>query len=148
VPLDLPRSSLDEDLAPIARAGVRAAHHRRRLPDGLADALGALLTPAPWIGAAEGTPAAAVHAMAADLPVRLPPALRQDIALLAHAFARLIARDTLRIRLEALVGHGCHRWHADAVGLRLLCTYAGPGTQWLELEGGARAARALPMCWC
>ncbi|QYU67294.1 hypothetical protein J4558_20500 [Leptolyngbya sp. 15MV] len=26
MPLDLPRSSLDEDLAPIARAGVRAAH--------------------------------------------------------------------------------------------------------------------------
>jgi len=29
------------------------------------------------------------------------------------------------------------------VGLRLLCSYWGPGTEWLPLVGGAPAARAL-----
>ena len=49
----------------------------------------------------------------------------------------------MRIRLEAITGPACHRWHSDAVGLRLLCTYRGPGTEWLPIAGGARAARGI-----
>jgi hypothetical protein len=26
----------------------------------------------------------------------------------------------------------CGRFHADRVGLRLICSYAGPGTEWLD----------------
>ena len=26
----------------------------------------------------------------------------------------------------------CPGWHIDRVGIRLVCTYQGPGTQWLD----------------
>ena len=26
----------------------------------------------------------------------------------------------------------CPRWHVDRVPIRMLCTYTGPGTEWLE----------------
>ena len=29
----------------------------------------------------------------------------------------------------------CPRWHVDRVPIRMLCTYAGPGTEWLENQG-------------
>jgi hypothetical protein len=33
--------------------------------------------------------------------------------------------------LDAIAGDACRRWHRDCVPLRLICTYRGPGTQWV-----------------
>ena len=67
-----------------------------------------------------------------------------DLTDLAQFFAALDNdAPSVRVRLEALTHDGCSRWHADAIGLRLLCTYRGPGTQWLPLDGGAATARAI-----
>jgi hypothetical protein len=71
--------------------------------------------------------------------------LAADLRLLARLFAGILEQDRLRIRLEALEGDGCPRWHADKVGLRLLCTWHGAGTEWLARDGGAALARTLPM---
>lgn len=128
-------------LAPVLRGDTNIAAWRRRLPLSLFAGLAPLLARGPFVAIAEDTPDAAVHSLACQAP--LTDLLRADIMALATTFATLTGQDRLRIRLEALRGRGCHRWHADAVGLRLLCTYAGPGTEWLDLGGGAALARRL-----
>ncbi|MBX3500623.1 MAG: DUF1826 domain-containing protein [Alphaproteobacteria bacterium] len=56
---------------------------------------------------------------------------RADIEPLVGAFARLSAAHVVRATLETVTGAGCRKFHVDHVGLRLLCTYDGGGTQWL-----------------
>jgi hypothetical protein len=134
-----PKALLD-----VRRSEVNLAVWDRTLPTMLGPALRLLTEEAPFTVVVEDTPQAAVDSLAAKLPAAAPLDLLLDIRRLALLFAAVI--DTgrvLRIRLEAITGPACHRWHADAVGLRLLCTYRGPGTEWLPLAGGARAARDL-----
>ncbi|ESQ15984.1 MAG: hypothetical protein N838_27820 [Thiohalocapsa sp. PB-PSB1] len=59
-----------------------------------------------------------------------------DIAALAGVFFTLTARlssppPTVTLRIESLADDGCRRFHTDRSQLRLLCTYRGPGTEWL-----------------
>lgn len=131
-------------LGAIPQPGLRLASLRRSLPRAVRRAA-SVLAETPFSLTAEDRPAAAAALVAEAAPRPLGLALRLDIRRLAQGFAELIGSDIVRIRLEALVGDGCARWHADAVGLRLLCTYHGPGTEWLDLPGGAATARALPI---
>lgn len=62
-----------------------------------------------------------------------------DVAQLAARFAAIARVQTIRLRLEAIDDDACRRWHRDFVPLRLLCTYRGPGTQWVEPTHAARA---------
>ena len=102
------------------------------------------LRAAPFTAITEGAPDTIIDGLVSSLPSQPPPHLLLDIADLAAAFAIVDgARPTVRVRLEALVHDGCYRWHADAVGLRLLCTYCGAGTEWLPIDGGAAAARCI-----
>ena len=55
-----------------------------------------------------------------------------DVTHLAVLYATLLEPDALGLRLHRLEQPMCPRLHVDRVGIRLLCTYAGPGTQWLE----------------
>ena len=59
-------------------------------------------------------------------------ALAADIALLADMLAELLDAETIGFRLEVVGKAMCPRLHVDRVGIRLLCTYRGPGTEWLE----------------
>lgn len=54
-----------------------------------------------------------------------------DVAHLALRFAQITACELLRLRLDRVDGDACRRWHRDCVSLRLLCTYRGPGTEWV-----------------
>jgi len=58
----------------------------------------------------------------------LPPALAADIDDLVRHFAALTGKPTVRLRLEAVAGDACRKFHADYTDLRLVVTYAGPGT--------------------
>jgi hypothetical protein len=58
----------------------------------------------------------------------LPPALAADIDDLVRRFAALTGKPTVRLRLEAVDGDACRKFHADYTDLRLVSTYAGPGT--------------------
>lgn len=127
----------------VLRPEVNLAIWHRALPGSIPRGLATLLRQAPFCLTAEAAPEAAVDAIAASLPAPVPTDLLLDIQQLALVFAGLIGRPTLAIRLEAITGKACHRWHADAVGLRLLTTYRGPGTEWLALGGGRDTARGL-----
>ncbi len=54
-----------------------------------------------------------------------------DMARLVAMFASVAEVQRMRVRLDAIKGDACRRWHRDCVPLRLICTYLGPGTQWV-----------------
>lgn len=56
--------------------------------------------------------------------------LRDDIAVLARLFATVTGVPYLRLRLDVVTTDACRKFHLDAVTLRLVCTYRGPGTQY------------------
>lgn len=79
-------------------------------------------------------------------PLRLP-AWQADLSDLATRFAALLARlpgeqtpPLVTVRVEALTGDGCPRFHVDRSRLRLLCTERGPGTEYLTEAQVDRAA--------
>jgi hypothetical protein len=74
-----------------------------------------------------------------DLDPQHFSAWRADIEALAQRFLALTGRlpqptpsTPSTLRLETLRDDGCRRFHVDLCRLRLLCTYRGPGTEWLD----------------
>jgi len=59
-------------------------------------------------------------------------ALAADIGILSELLGDLLGCDQLGVRLEVIRGAMCPRLHVDRVGIRLLCTYRGPGTEWID----------------
>jgi hypothetical protein len=59
-------------------------------------------------------------------------ALAVDLALLAEMLGELLDAPTIGLRLEVVRQAMCPRLHVDRVGIRMLCTYRGPGTEWVE----------------
>lgn len=57
--------------------------------------------------------------------------LREDLALLADMMACLFGATGVGLRVTALEKPMCPRFHVDRIPVRLLCTYGGPGSQWL-----------------
>lgn len=64
--------------------------------------------------------------------------LEHDIASLAKAYGALLGRRHLHGQLAVVAHDACRKLHADNVTIRLLCTYAGPGTQWVPDDGVVR----------
>jgi hypothetical protein len=64
----------------------------------------------------------------------------QDASAMISAFAIAEPADHYRIRLERVVGDSCRLFHADHIRSRLICTYHGPGTEWLTNEDVRREA--------
>lgn len=57
--------------------------------------------------------------------------LIDDVVQLSELFSGLAGASRINLRLEAIDGDACRRFHADVVRFRLLCTYLGPATQWV-----------------
>lgn len=68
--------------------------------------------------------------------------LRADMQRLATRFFAISDRNEWRMRLVVTATDDCRRFHVDRVNLRLLCTYRGPGTEWLRDEQVDRVAQA------
>jgi Protein of unknown function (DUF1826) len=54
-----------------------------------------------------------------------------ELQRLITLFASVDGKSVVRIKLEVERGDRCRYFHADQVGLRLLCSYLGPGTEWV-----------------
>ena len=137
-------AGMPDILADIHRPEFMLAIWDRQLPGTLVAALKPMADAAPFCCVAEDEPAAAVDQLAKALPEPSPIDFLHDVHMLATAMAILGRQERVRIRIEGITGPACHRWHADAVGLRLLTTYRGAATEWLPLAGGGPAARAMP----
>lgn len=131
-----------EALLQILRPDVHLAVWHRPLPRAIAPGCTRLAAAAPFRAMATGTPDAVVDAIVAELPCAAPIDLLLDMQDLAACFAAITGRETVQMRLTGVDNDSCKRFHADAVGLRLLCTYRGAGTEWLPLAGAAAARDA------
>jgi len=69
--------------------------------------------------------------------------LLEDIASLADEFGQLADCAEVRVRLTKVSDDGCAAFHVDRLPLRLLCTYAGKGTQWAAEADLRRAGLGL-----
>lgn len=57
-----------------------------------------------------------------------------DVASQAQHFAEITGSLQLGLKLEMVRDNACRKLHHDYVAHRLVCTYRGPGTQWLPRE--------------
>lgn len=64
----------------------------------------------------------------------LRAALERDISQLAERFSMIMSLARLEVRLEVVTTDSCRKFHADDVAARLITSYVGTGTQWLERE--------------
>lgn len=77
----------------------------------------------------------------------LHAALVEDAALLGEHFCAAMDLATLELRLEVVRTDSCRKFHADYVTARLITTYVGEGTDWLDGADAARVAvGAEPQC--
>jgi hypothetical protein len=130
-------------LRAIRDPAVTLAVWLRPSPRGLRAVADALAARAPFSMAVEERPGPATARVTAGLPGSTAcgrTRLAADIASLAALFAEIAGTARVRIRLDAIHGPACRLFHADHVGLRLLCTYAGPGTEWVPDHAVDRAA--------
>jgi hypothetical protein len=58
--------------------------------------------------------------------------LRVDLSCVAGHFFNVSQGSDAKFRLLTTDADDCRRFHVDTRDLRLLCTYRGPGTQWLR----------------
>jgi hypothetical protein len=58
----------------------------------------------------------------------LPADLVADARALAYRFADVMRVTTVRVRIERVDTNACKKVHADYTDVRLITTYAGPGT--------------------
>lgn len=63
-----------------------------------------------------------------DLQQQLHHDLQQAVQLLSTTLQQ---RDHVSAKLQIIQQQSCPNWHADTVGVRMLCTYAGPGTWYI-----------------
>ncbi|MEO1331185.1 MAG: DUF1826 domain-containing protein, partial [Pseudomonadota bacterium] len=61
--------------------------------------------------------------------------LIEDVAALAHGFAKIADASYLRVRLDVVTTNACRKFHIDSVTARLICTYRGTGTQYGNSSG-------------
>lgn len=86
------------------------------------------------------------HLIAAGLgPTELVHWLAEDAGRLAALFCTVSGASEVLLRLEAVHTNACCRFHSDAVTLRLVCTYRGPGTEWLSPRVVARTPPGTPV---
>lgn len=65
----------------------------------------------------------------------------EDVAHLAELFSRLTGADLIDIRIDHIRHDACWKFHRDAVPLRLITTYCGPGTEIVPPVHSADALR-------
>lgn len=74
----------------------------------------------------------------------MPPGDMRDLLLgdvddLVSAFARITRTDLVDVRLRHVSHDACWKFHRDCVEARLLTTYRGPATEWVQPHDAARA---------
>ena len=68
--------------------------------------------------------------------------LREDLRGLAEIFFTVSESCDTRFRLFTTIDDDCQRFHVDYKHLRMICTYQGPGTEWLTEDQANREAYA------
>ncbi len=77
-------------------------------------------------------PESAAEALVGDVTDSvLQQAIFRDVCSTAQHVGEALHVDSVAGKLELVFRQNCPRFHADHVGMRCLCTYAEPGTQFV-----------------
>lgn len=131
-------------LASIADPAINLAIWQRQLSPALAGTANGLLAAAPSDIRVTAPIAGVSDALTAAMAAAgwpSAPDLVADVADLAVLAGPLMRAATLEIRLDIITGDACRKFHADYVPLRLITSYAGPGSQWLSNDDSAALAQ-------
>tara|TARA_B100000768_G_scaffold45057_1_gene43862 strand:- start:1009 stop:1686 length:678 start_codon:yes stop_codon:yes gene_type:complete len=119
-------------LADVYRADVNIAIWQRQLDHRLAQAAHNTLAANPALQVSQVvTPQDTQAVIERALGATEASALSEDIAQLVDMFCCLFELERAGLRLSALDGAMCPRFHVDRVPCRLVTTYQGVGTEWL-----------------
>jgi len=147
-PLDAIRSVETRDgLAGIVEPGTELVIWNRSLPRAFQtwiEELESLRLPhlRVLVEPADLQPAIDPHLDACGMPAGdMRDLLVADIADLVSAFAEITESNLVDVRLERIAHDACWKFHRDSVETRLLTTYRGPATEWVEPQDAARAMR-------
>ena len=83
-----------------------------------------------------------VLAAVSAAPDALRPALAADVSRLLDLFQSIARAHTFRLFFGVVRDDQCRKFHVDAVAMRMVTTYVGPGTVWLPEHAVDRAALA------
>jgi len=122
----------DLGLTRILADGTNVCVWRRELPPLLRAWLDGLSATLSYDTTADVSPES-VRALFARFPDG--PATRAwatDVAALVALFCELLGTKTTRASLATVTTNKCRKFHTDYKALRLVCTYAGPGTEWVD----------------
>lgn len=73
--------------------------------------------------------------------------LSKDLTILIGRFRRISGAKRIRITFGPIHSDRCRKFHTDNLRYRLICTYLGPGTEWVPNEAVDRAAMdGVPGC--
>lgn len=132
----------DTGLARVLRPELNVCIWRRSLPPRLERWLTALSRTLVHELAARISPdLASARRLFAGLPDRAETrAWAADVVALAARFCDLLGTKSLRASLATVETNKCRKFHTDYKTLRLVCTYAGPGTEWVDDRHADRSA--------
>lgn len=65
--------------------------------------------------------------------------LINDIIEITHQIFEITSASKLRLILKIVTDDACRKFHTDAYDLRLLCTYKGKATEWVEESSAKRS---------
>lgn len=66
-----------------------------------------------------------------------------DILHLAQVYSSILDLERITVRVELVTTNSCRKWHADYVTARLITTYVGSGTEWIDDRDAARVRNGL-----
>jgi hypothetical protein len=58
--------------------------------------------------------------------------IEEDIRALLRQFGAALGETELRLVLGPVFNDRCRKFHVDYLRMRMLCTYVGPGTEWVD----------------
>jgi hypothetical protein len=136
-----------DELATICRPAINLAIWQRALDRRLTEDCGVLLRhdgDPLQLELPVGEIAKAVPSAMALAGWPAAPHFVDDLAMLAECFAGVTGGTAVALRLDVITNDACRKYHADYVTVRLITTYAGPGSQWLSNADAAALAAGVP----
>lgn len=94
--------------------------------------------------------AATEYLLSAVQQPELQQQLHADLDQAVQLISSTLQLDHVHAKLQLILQQSCPNWHADTVGMRMLATYAGPGTWYIAnrcvRQLGAKGVKQLGGC--
>lgn len=74
--------------------------------------------------------------------------LARDVTVIAAAFLDRFGIATAKLRLEVSAGTVCPKFHSDSVHLRMITTYVGPGTEYIQRNSESNVEQVAHGSFC